>query len=511
MEVIEAPVGQLRSYVICVFAAFAGTLFGYDSGYINSVLGMTHFLRVYGHENPNDPGQFAISSAQHSLIVSILSAGTFLGSLFSGLLADGIGRRTSLIAGSIVFLIGVIIQLATLNIPGISIGRFVAGLGVGLVSSVNIMYLSEVAPRKIRGAIVSCYQFAITIGLLLANIVTYVTRNRDDSGAFRIPIAVQCLWAVILIIGLIGMPESPRFYVRKGRLDRALTALAQVRGQLHNSEPVMQELIEIQAHYDFEKSRSGRSFLGAPVDRSTIRKFILGCSLQMFQQWTGINYIFYYGTTFFQQIGLGAGNSYTYAFVVSMIMTAVNVGASPVSFYAIERFGRRPLLIYGAIGMMICQLVVASVGTASPKSSAAHYCLIVFVCFNIFFFASTWGPVAWVIVGEIFPLPIRSHGVAFSTASNWLWNFILALISPYMVDNPGNLKYKVFFIWGSLCACCAVFAYFHVPETKGLTLEQVDHMMEETSPRSSAGWGKRQDWTRNTSQEQIMVDMPNKR
>jgi MFS family permease len=172
-----------------------------------------------------------------------------------------------------------------------------------------------------------------------------------------------------------------------------------------------------------------------------------------------------------------------------MITTAVNVASTPISFWTIEKLGRRSLLIYGAVGMLICEFIIAAVGTAAEGSTAAGYCLIIFTCIYIFFFASTWGPAAWVVIGEIFPLPIRAKGVALSTASNWFWNFLIGFITPYMVDkDKGNLKSKVFFVWGATCTMCVVFAYFLVPETKGLSLEQVDRMLDETTPRQSAKW-----------------------
>jgi len=198
----------------------------------------------------------------------------------------------------------------------------------------------------------------------------------------------------------------------------------------------------------------------------------------------GVNFIFYYGTTFFQQAGVPQT-----PFIIGIITTVVNVSSTPVSFYTIEKFGRRPLLIWGAVGMLVCEFIVAIVGTAAPGSAAAGYVLVVFVCIYIFFFASTWGPAAWVVIGEIFPLPIRAKGVALSTASNWFWNFVIGYITPYMVDgDQGNLGPTVFFVWGATCTACVFFAYFCVPETKGLSLEQVDKMMEETTPRNSSKW-----------------------
>jgi MFS family permease len=179
------------------------------------------------------------------------------------------------------------------------------------------------------------------------------------------------------------------------------------------------------------------------------------------------------------------------------------VCSTPLSFYTVERFGRRTILIYGALGMLICQFLVAIIGVtigfnhthldaagnAIANNKAAVNAQIAFIAIFIFFFASTWGPGAWIVIGEIFPLPIRSRGVGLSTASNWLWNTIIAVITPYMVGAKyGNLKSSVFFVWGGLCTCAFVYSYFLIPETKGLSLEQVDRMMEETTPRNSGKW-----------------------
>jgi MFS family permease len=218
------------------------------------------------------------------------------------------------------------------------------------------------------------------------------------------------------------------------------------------------------------------------------------------QQWTGVNFIFYYSTPFLQSTG-----AISNTFLISLIFTLVNVLSTPISFWTVERFGRRTILIYGALGMLICQFLVAIIGVTvgfnkthpspdDPTLSLANNipavnAQISFIAIFISFFASTWGPGAWIVIGEIFPLPIRSRGVGLSTASNWLWNTIIAVITPYMVgEDHGNLKSSVFFIWGGLCTCAFVYAYFLVPETKGLTLEQVDKMLEETSPRTSAKW-----------------------
>ncbi|KAI9750027.1 MAG: hypothetical protein M4579_006633 [Chaenotheca gracillima] len=492
---IEAPV-TVKAYLMCAFAAFGGIFFGFDSGYISGVMGMPYFITLYTGLDPatTPTEQFTLPSWEKSLITSILSAGTFFGALIAGDLADFFGRRFTIIVGCGIFIVGVILQTASTSLGLMVAGRLIAGFGVGFVSAIIILYMSEVAPRKVRGAIVSGYQFCITIGLLLASCVDYGTQDRTDTGSYRIPIALQMLWAIILGVGLFLLPESPRYFVKRGKLDRAAEVLARIRGQPRESEFVQQELAEIVANHEYELqvvpqgsyfSSWANCFKGSLFNSSSnLRRTILGTSMQMMQQWTGINFIFYFGTTFFQTLG-----TISNPFLIGLITTLVNVLSTPISFYTIERFGRRPLLIWGALGMLVCEFIVAIIGVTDGQDPKAVSAMIAFICIYIFFFASTWGPGAWVVIGEIFPLPIRSRGVALSTASNWLWNCIIAVITPYMVgSDKGNLGPKVFFIWGSLCTCCFVYAYFLIPETKGLSLEQVDKMLEETTPRTSAKW-----------------------
>lgn len=492
---VEAPV-TIKTYLMCAFAAFGGIFFGYDSGYINGVMSMKYFIQEFEGLDPvtTPKEHFVISSWKKSLITSILSAGTFFGALIAGDLADWFGRRTTIISGCVIFIVGVVLQTASSTVALLVVGRLIAGFGVGFVSAIIILYMSEIAPRKVRGAIVSGYQFCITIGLMLASCVDYATQERMDSGSYRIPIAIQIAWALILGGGLLLLPESPRYFVRKGQLEKAAHVLARVRGQSVDSDYIKQELAEIVANNEYEMQAMPQGgyfmswancFRGSLFHpNSNLRRTVLGTSLQMMQQWTGVNFVFYFGTTFFTSLG-----TISNPFLISMITTIVNVCSTPISFYTMEKVGRRPLLLWGALGMVICQFIVAITGTVDGDNKSAVSAEISFICIYIFFFASTWGPGAWVVIGEIFPLPIRSRGVALSTASNWLWNCIIAVITPYMVDqDKGDLKAKVFFIWGSLCACAFVYTYFLIPETKGLTLEQVDKMMEETTPRTSAKW-----------------------
>ncbi|KAI7231132.1 putative glucose transporter rco-3 [Hortaea werneckii] len=509
VERIEAPV-TWKAYMMCAFASFGGIFFGYDSGYINGVTGSERFIELIEGPPPpgTDPADWALTGSHLSLITSILSAGTFFGAIIAGDVADIIGRKWTIITGCLIYTVGVILQVATNGLGLIVAGRLVAGLGVGFESAIVILYMSEICPKKVRGALVAGYQFCITIGLLLAACVNYGVKDYQGTAEYRVPIGLQFIFGLVLGGGLLFLPDSPRYYIKRGRVEQARKALSSVRGQPQDSEYVEAELAEIIANEEYERSLIPAGswingwmncFRGSVFkSNSNLRKTILGTSLQMMQQWTGVNFIFYYSTPFLSSTG-AIGN----VFLISLIFTLVNVCSTPISFWTVEWLGRRPLLIWGAFGMLICQFLVAIIGVTvgfnhTHENAAgdtiannipAVNAQIAFIAIFIFFFASTWGPGAWIVIGEIFPLPIRSRGVGLSTASNWLWNTIIAVITPYMVNSDeGNLKSNVFWIWGGLCTCAFVYAYFLVPETKGLSLEQVDKMMEETTPRTSAKW-----------------------
>jgi len=401
---------------IGLFIAFGGILFGYDTGTIGGILAMPYWLKTFSTTEPTtDPvtgaPTYTITASQSAEIVSLLSAGTFFGALGSAPLADLAGRRLGLIGACLIFIFGVVLQTASSAIPLFVTGRFFAGLGVGLLSSIVPLYQSETAPKWIRGTIVGTYQFAITIGLLIAASVDYATQDRDDSGSYRIPVAVQFLYGIILIVGMILLPETPRYLIKRGKPEKAAKALARLR-RLDVSHPVLiEELQEIQANYDYEQTLGAATYLD--LCRGNLgKRLATGCLLQSLQQLTGVNFIFYYGTTFFKST-----NAFPNAFIITVITDVVNVLSTLPGLYAVEKMGRRSTLFIGACGMCFCQFVVAIIGTIVIKQDdagnnyttniPASKALIAFVCFYIFFFASTWGPNAWVVTGEIFPLKAR--------------------------------------------------------------------------------------------------------
>ncbi|TVY83985.1 putative glucose transporter rco-3 [Lachnellula suecica] len=493
----EPKLGWL-GLLLAMFPTFGGIMFGYDAGYISGVLAMDQFKKTFG-----SPGHLQVeafegylySSSQKSLITSILSAGTFFGALSAGYFNDKLGRRATIILGTTLYCIGCALQVASSSIGLLAAGRAVAGLGIGIANSAIILYTSEVTPKNIRGRVLSLYQWAITIGLLIAACVNEGTKNLSNSAAYRIPMGLQFAWALILLIGMCVLSESPRWYVMKGRNADATKSLCKLRSQPAHSEFVQREVAELTQSLQDEIDQGAGSgswldcFRGGWKCGSNLQLTLLGMGIQMMQQLTGVNFIFYYGTTFFTRAGISN------PFIIQLVVNVVNVVTTPATFFIVDRAGkwsgRRGLLLIGSTGMAICQLLVALVNSTAD-SSASKIILIVFTCINIAFFAITWGPVGWTVIGEIYPLPIRSRGVSLATASNWFWNFALSFSAPYIVDEGyGDIGGNVFYIFAGFCALALVLVFFCVWETKNLSLENVNVMVKDVKPRKSVAWNEK--------------------
>ncbi len=260
------------------------------------------------------------------------------------------------------------------------------------------LYQSETSPRWIRGVIVGAYQLSITIGLLLASIVNNATKDRQDTGSYRIPIAVQFAWALILVTGMTLLPETPRYLIKQSDHAGAAKSLSQLRRLPVDHEAILAELAEVQANHEYDLSLGSSTYLDC-FKGNLLKRLLTGCFLQALQQLTGINFIFYYGTQFFKNSG------FTDSFTISLITNCVNTASTFPGLWAIEKWGRRPVLFWGAVGMCVSQFLVAILGTTTTTQDgdgniivlnlAAQRAAIAFICTYIFCFAASWGPIAW--------------------------------------------------------------------------------------------------------------------
>ncbi|AOA61207.1 Plasma membrane low glucose sensor [Komagataella phaffii CBS 7435] len=466
---------DVMAFLVGLTAAVGGFLYGYDTGVINSLLEMNYFKSKFASNEAR------FTAVETSIMTASLSLGAFCGALSAPLTSDSWGRRWSIIIATLIFFnIGTIIQTVAYNIAMIAMGRFISGLAVGIISAVVPLYQAEASPKNIRGSIISLYQWSITWGLLCSSAVAQGTHDLNDSRSFRIPIALQFFWSALLTTGMYVLPESPRYYVSKDQLDKAIASLSRLRRLPWDSEELIEELIEIKASRDYEKSfgeaRLIDCFRSSPSRHKQGFRIMTATILQALQQCSGINFIFYYGVNFFMNTGVDT------SYLMSFITYAVNVVLTIPGIMLVEVIGRRKLLLSGAAGMSVSNLIIGIVGTVAD-SVIVNKVMIAFVCSFIAFFASTWGPCVWVVSGECFPLSVRQKSMALSSATNWFVNFVFAYCTPYLVDTGNHtaaLGTNIFFIWGGCNFLGLIFTYFCVYETKGLLLEEIDLMYKHS-------------------------------
>ncbi len=346
------------------------------------------------------------------------------------------------------------------------------------------------APKWIRGTLVCAYQLSITIGLLIAAVVNILTHQMGSAAAYRIPMGLQLSWACVLALGLLVLPETPRYLIKRGHKEAAALSLSRLRRLDITHPALVEELAEIEANHEYELALGPDTYKDIIFGHPHLgRRTLTGCGLQMLQQLTGVNFIMYYGTSFFMSALVQD------PYKISLIMQIINTVSTLPGLLVVESWGRRRLLIIGAIGMAICQLLIASYSTSSgaPNPTASeedistqNWILVIFVAIYIFFFAASWGPVVWVVTSEIYPLKVRAKSMSVSTASNWLLNFGIAYGTPFMVDGR-NLGHRVFFLWGAFCILAIGFVWCMVYETSKISLEQIDEMYE----RVDYAWNSR--------------------
>ncbi|KAI0275471.1 general substrate transporter [Gloeopeniophorella convolvens] len=471
----------------------AGFLFGYDIGVISGCLIMPDFVRRFGEIGSD--GQPFLSSSRQSIITSLLSAGTFVGALAQAFTADRFGRKGSIFIWSTIFTIGTLIQTATdTSIVQITVGRFIAGLGVGAMSAIVPLYNGETAPKAIRGVILVMYQLQIIMGIFLSYIIDLGTHSIKNSASWRIPVGLQMLWGLILMSGILFLPESPRHLLYTGREEQARGDIAELNGVRIDDSLVENVVEELKFGIAAENEGGKAGWLECFSTRNMLwKRTINGMMLQFIQQLNGQNFYYYYGDTFFQSAGTELS-----PYVIQTILGAVSVVGTIPALYLIETWGRRRSLLTGAVLEAICAIIAGLVGhfTLAPnntpqsqltsRNKSGGDTLIAFAVLHLFSYSMFWGPTPWVYLGESFPLRVRPRAIALGSATNWLWNFLLSFFAPRIAARIGPLILLIFF---GMLLFGVVYVYLFIPETKGLSLEEVDELYRTgVKPWHSSGW-----------------------
>ncbi|KAK6464083.1 putative sugar transporter, high affinity [Scheffersomyces coipomensis] len=499
---VAALVANHRSFFIAVFASLGGLVYGYNQGMFGQISGMHSFSVAAG------VGKIQDNPTLQGLLTSILELGAWVGVLMNGYFADALGRKKSVIVGVFFFILGVIVQACVRggHYSYILGGRFVVGIGVGILSMIVPLYNAELAPPEVRGALVALQQLAITFGIMISYWIGYGTNFIGGTGdgqsraAFLVPISIQVLPAIILGSGILFMPESPRWLINQGREEESLDVVAHLRGLDKNDQLIQMEFLEMKAQRLFEKELLETKFphlqdgsfssnfkigfyqyASLVTHYPTFKRVAVACLVMTFQQWTGVNFILYYAPFIFARLGLsGTTTSLLASGVEGIVMFLATIPA----VIWVDKLGRKPVLISGAIVMGICHLVVAGIlGSVKDieNNASAGWAAVVFIWIFAIGFGYSWGPCAWIIVAEVFPLGMRAKGISIGASANWLNNFAVAMSTP---DFVAKASYGAYIFLGLMCVIGAAYIYFFVPETKGRTLDEIDELFGDNSGTS---------------------------
>jgi sugar porter (SP) family MFS transporter len=506
---------NLRVFGIACFACLGGLLYGYNQGVFSGVLTMTSFKEHMGNYIENQE-TLEWNSSKQGWLVSILELGAWLGTMYSGFLAEILSRKYAILVNVGIFILGVIIQCTASSGVGhnaILAGRFITGMGVGSLSMIVPMYNAEIAPPEVRGALVGLQQLSITLGIMISFWIDYGTNFIGGTGrsqkeaAWLVPLSLQLAPAVLLGVGMIFMPFSPRWLVHHDREPEAHRVLARLRGLPQDHELIELEFAEIKAQSLFEKKSLRENFphlqdmsawstfklqfvaIGSLfTTRGMFKRVIIATLTMFFQQWTGINAILYYAPTIFKGLGLSSNSvSLLATGVVGIVMFIATI---PAVMY-VDSWGRKPTLVVGAIGMALCHIIVAGIVASFsddwPNHQGAGWAAVVMVWLFVIHFGYSWGPCAWIVVAEIWPISNRPYGIALGASSNWMNNFIVGQVTPDMLE---HMKYGTYIFFGLMTFLGAAFIWFYFPETKGLTLEEMDLLFGSvgTAEREKERW-----------------------
>lgn len=448
-------------YFICAVSAMGGLLFGYDWVVIG---GAKPFYEIF----------FGIASSpeKQGLAMSIALAGCLVGAMVSGSLADRLGRRPLLLASAVIFLISAYGTGAFDSFDAFLCARFVGGIAIGIASGLSPMYIAEVAPSHIRGRLVALNQLTIVLGILGAQVVNYLIAEPMPAGT-TVPDPASwnvlrgwrwMFWsasfpAAAFIILVFFIPESPRWLAMKGDTAKASSILDNIGG----SEYARAELAAVKAGEERAKKEK-QGGLKTLFSRRFRMVLILGIVIAVFQQWSGTNVIFNYAQEIFSDAGYDLGEM-----LFNIVLTGiVNVIFTIVAVYTVDRLGRKKLMLIGAGGLAV---IYAVLGTCYYMHVTGFF-MVILVVAAIACYAMTLGPVAWVLIAEIFPNRVRATGVATCTFALWVGSFSLTYTFPLLNASLGS--YGTFWIYAAICALGFFFFAKRLPETKGKSLEELE-------------------------------------
>lgn len=434
-------------YVVAIVASLGGLLSGYDTGVISGAL-------LFINET------WDLSISLQGLVVSSVLIGAVIGAATNGVLADIFGRKKIIMATAIIFILGSILCGFAPNVYVLIISRIFVGLAVGIVNFVIPLYLSEIAPKTVRGTLVSLYQWAITAGILFSYAINSAFANSVFS--WRWMLLAGVLPGLVLLIGMSFMSDTPRWLISKNKDEEAKKVLRKIEPDVDTENEIKEIKHTLKLNENLDRKFKFKKWMIMP--------FVVGVGIMFAQICTGINTIIYYAPTIFKIAGFDSNSNAIYATtgigVVNFLMTIVAV-------FFTDKLGRKPLLYFGLTGVMLslaalgCAFAYQEVLGAGLKIVAVGSLVTYIICF-----AMSLGPIGWILVSEVFPLKIRGIAMSICTVANFAFNFFVVGSFPVLIHKIGG----AYTFWGfaAVSFLCILFVYFFVPETKGISLEQIE-------------------------------------
>ncbi|CAL9226288.1 unnamed protein product [Arabidopsis halleri] len=480
--------GKLTLYVTvtCIVAAMGGLIFGYDIGISGGVTTMDSFQQKFFPSVYEKQKKDHVSNQYcrfDSVSLTLFTSSLYLAALCSSIVASYVtrkfGRKISMLLGGVLFCAGALLNGFATAVWMLIVGRLLLGFGIGFTNQSVPLYLSEMAPYKFRGALNIGFQLSITIGILIANVLNFFFSKISGWG-WRLSLGGAVVPALIITVGSLILPDTPNSMIERGQFKLAETKLRKIRGV----DDVDDEINDLIAASEASKlvEHPWRNLL----QRKYRPHLTMAILIPAFQQLTGINVIMFYAPVLFQTIGFGSD-----AALMSAVVTGlVNVGATAVSIYGVDKWGRRFLFLEGGFQMLISQVAVAAAIGAkfgvdgNPGVLPKWYAIVVvlFICIYVAAFAWSWGPLGWLVPSEIFPLEIRSAAQSITVSMNMIFTFLIAQVFLMMLC---HLKFGLFIFFAFFVVVMSIFVYFFLPETRGVPIEEMKQVW-----RSHWYWSK---------------------
>ncbi|KAF8442288.1 general substrate transporter [Boletus edulis BED1] len=471
-----------NAYVLALSATMGSIFFGWDTGLIGGVLSLPSFQQYFGVDKLSPSAQANLNGN----IVSILQAGCFFGALSTGYISGRFGRKKPLIASGLIYLVGSIIQTVSgigssqvVALQVLYFGRFLGGFGLGMSSALIPSYVSECTPKSIRGRCTGSIQASNNLGVMLSFWVNYGSVLHVPFGQlqWRLPFAIQTIPGVFFVLFMLPQPESPRWLAEQQRYEEAARSLAYVARSSVDDEAVVAIIREIKADLaGKERTPVWMQFRMMGESRVTALRSLIPSLMMLFQQWTGTNAINYFSPQIFAGLGITGTSSGLFATGIYGIAKVVSVTIAVI--FAVEKLGRKKCLLIGGLGQGFMMLWIGGYSALHPQTTIvpASYVSIVAIYLYAIFFGIGYGPVPWIVAGEVAPNHVRTAAMSLALGVNWLFSFMIARVTPNLLE---GIKYGTFLLFGMCCMLMSAWVYFFLPETKGYALEDIRFLFEK--------------------------------